>query len=178
MDEKRGIGIEGKMPWNLPADLRQFKSLTMGHHIIMGRKTYESIGRPLPGRTMVVITRNLAYQAEGCFIAHSLEAAIEKAQKSGEDEVFIIGGGQIFAEAIELADRIYLTLVHTDVPVNIFFPEYPPDDWEEVESDFNPADEKNEYPFTYKILSRKYSLKDLNAKIADKFHPRVDNSSQ
>jgi dihydrofolate reductase len=158
MDEKRGIGMEGKLPWHLPADLRHFKSLTMGHHIIMGRKTYESISRPLPGRTMVVVTRNPTYQAKECLIAHSLESAIEKARESGDDEVFIIGGSQIFAEALEMADRIYLTEVHANVPVNIFFPEYSPDEWEEVESDFNPADEKNQYPFTFKILSRHYPL--------------------
>ena len=158
MDEKRGIGMEGKLPWHLPADLKQFKSLTMNHHIIMGRKTYESIGRPLPGRIMVVVTRNPAYKAEGCLIVHSLEEAIEKARESEEDEAFIIGGGEIFTEAIDLADRIYLTQVHANIPVNIFFPEYSPGDWEEVESGFNPADEKNQYPFTYKILTRKYSL--------------------
>jgi dihydrofolate reductase len=158
MDEKRGIGMEGKLPWHLPADLRHFKSLTMGHHIIMGRKTYESISRPLPGRTMVVVTRNPTYQAKECLIAHSLESAIEKARESGDDEVFIIGGSQIFAEALEMADRIYLTEVHANVPVNIFFPEYSPDEWEEVESDFNPADEKNQYPFTFKILSRHNTL--------------------
>ena len=161
MDEKRGIGIDGGLPWHLPADLRQFKSLTMGHHIIMGRKTYESIGRPLPGRIMVVITRNPAYQAEGCLIAHSLESAIEKARQCGENEAFIIGGGEVFTEAIELADRIYLTLVHANFPVNIYFPEYSPEDWEEVESEFNPADEKNQYPFTFKILSRNYTLEDV-----------------
>jgi len=152
MDEKRGIGIEGKLPWHLPADLRHFKSLTMGHHIIMGRKTYESIGRPLPGRIMVVITRNPAYQAEGCLIAHSLEAAIEKARKSGEDEAFIIGGGQIFAEAIELADRIYLTLVHTFTNTDVFFPEMAPDHWEEIEAEEHHVDNKNLFPLTFKIL--------------------------
>lgn len=161
MDEKRGIGIDGGLPWHLPADLKQFKSLTMGHHIIMGRKTYESIGRPLPGRIMVVITRNPTYQAEGCLIAHSLEQAIEKAQESEEHEAFVIGGGEIFTEAIELADRIYLTLVHANFPVNIYFPEYSPEEWEEVESEFNPADEKNQYPFTFKILSRNNTLEDM-----------------
>ena len=152
MDEKRGIGIEGKLPWHLPADLRHFKSLTMGHHIIMGRKTYESIGRPLPGRTMVVITRNLAYQAEGCFIAHSLESAIEMARGSGEDEVFIIGGGQIFAEAIELADRIYLTLVHTLTNTDVFFTEMAPDHWEEIKAEEHNVDNKNLFPLTFKIM--------------------------
>ena len=158
MDEQRGIGVEGRLPWHLPADLKRFKSLTMGHHLIMGRKTYESIGNPLPGRTMIIVTRNPNYQPDGCMVARSLETAIEFARMGMYNEAFIIGGGEIFNEAIDLADRIYLTLVHTNIPVNIFFPEYSPGDWEEVESDFNPADEKNQYPFTYKILTRKYSL--------------------
>ena len=118
----------------------------------MGRKTYESIGRPLPGRIMVVITRNPAYQAEGCFIALSLEAAIEKARKSGEDEVFIIGGGQIFAEALELADRIYLTLVHTTTNADVFFPAIEPDHWVEIEAEEYQSDNKNLFPLTFKIL--------------------------
>jgi dihydrofolate reductase len=101
---------------------------------------------------MVVITRNPAYQAEGCFIAHSLEAAIEKARKSGEDEVFIIGGGQIFAEAIELADRIYLTLVHTFTNTDVFFPEMAPDHWEEIKAEEHHVDNKNLFPLTFKIL--------------------------
>jgi dihydrofolate reductase len=152
MDEKRGIGMEGKLPWHLPADLRHFKSLTMGHHIIMGRKTYETISRPLPGRTMVVVTRNPAYQAEGCLIAQSLESAIEKARESGEDEVFIIGGSQIFAEALELADRIYLTLVHTITEADVFFPAMEPDHWVEIEAEDHKADNKNQYSLTFKIL--------------------------
>jgi len=154
MDEERGIGIDGKMPWHLPADLRHFKSLTMGHHIIMGRKTYESIGRPLPGRTIVVITRNPAYQAEGCLIAHSLEAAIEKARESGEDEVFIIGGGQIFAEALELADRIYLTLVHATTNADVFFPAMEPDHWVEIEAEEHQNDNKNQYSYTFITMTR------------------------
>jgi dihydrofolate reductase len=152
MDEKRGIGIEGKIPWHLPADLKHFKSLTMGHHIIMGRKTYESIGRPLPGRTMVVVTRNPVYQAEGCLIAHSLESAIDKARRSGDDEVFIIGGSQIFAKALEMADRIYLTEVHATTNADVFFPAMEPDHWVEIEAEEHQVDNKNQYPLTFKIL--------------------------
>jgi dihydrofolate reductase len=154
MDEKRGIGIDGGLPWYLPADLKNFKSLTMGHHIIMGRKTYESIGRPLPGRIMVVVTRNPAYQAEGCLIVHSLEGAIEKARESGEDEAFIIGGGEIFTEAIELAGRIYLTLVHTVTEADVFFPILKPGHWVEIEMQDHQADNKNQFPYTFLILTR------------------------
>jgi len=154
MDEKRGIGIDGGLPWHLPAELKNFKSLTMGHHIIMGRKTYESIGRPLPGRIMVVVTRNPAYQAEGCLIVHSLEEAIQKAQESDEDEAFIIGGGEIFNEAIDLADRIYLTLVHTATEADVFFPVLKPGHWVEIESQEHKADSKNLIPYTILILAR------------------------
>ena len=150
MDEQRGIGKEGRLPWHLSADLKRFKRLTMGHHLIMGRKTHESIGRPLPGRTMIVITRNRSYAAEGCLIAASLKAAIAIAEKGGETEAFIAGGGQIFTQALEFADRIYLTLVHTVVKADVFFPEYKPDSWIEAEHSYHPADERNQFPFTFK----------------------------
>jgi len=154
MDEQRGIGKGGRLPWHLSADLKRFKSLTMGHHLIMGRKTYESIGRPLPGRTMIVITRNRSYAAEGCLIAASLKAAIAIAEKRGETEAFIAGGGQIFAQALEFADRIYLTLVHTIVNAGVFFPEYKPKEWIEAEHGYHYADEHNQFPFTFKVLER------------------------
>jgi len=100
MDEERGIGVEGRLPWHLPADLKRFKSLTMGHHLIMGRKTYESIGSPLPGRTMIIVTRNPSYQPDGCMVARSLDTAIEFARMDLENEVFIIGGADLFEQAI------------------------------------------------------------------------------
>ena len=161
MDEKRGIGIDGGLPWHLPADLMNFKSLTMGHHIIMGRKTYESIGRPLPGRTMIVVTRNPVYQAEGCLIVHSLEGAIEKALESEEEEAFIIGGGEIFTEAIELADRIYLTLVHTVTKADVLFPVLKPGHWVEIETEDHQADNKHQFPYTFKIMARQIEPKDM-----------------
>jgi dihydrofolate reductase len=159
MDEERGIGVEGRLPWHLPADLKRFKSLTMGHHLIMGRKTFESIGRPLPGRTTIIVTRNPTFQPEGCLVAHSFDTAVEFARLDLEDEVFIIGGEDIFVQAIELADRIYLTQVHTSLPADVYFPEYSAEDWLETDSEYHPADENNHYPFTYKILQRtnKYS---------------------
>jgi dihydrofolate reductase len=154
MDERRGIGIANRLPWRLPADLRRFKALTMGHHLIMGRKTYESISRPLPGRTTIVVTRNPAYQAEGCLVAHSLEEALEIARSRGENEAFIIGGSQIFSQAIGIADRIYLTRVHAIEEADVFFPEYPEGDWDIIETSHHPADEKNEHPFTFIVLIR------------------------
>jgi dihydrofolate reductase len=154
MDEKRGIGVDGHLPWHLPVDLKRFKSLTMGHHLIMGRKTYESIGRPLPGRTTIIITRNPRYQPEGCLVAHSLETALEFARLDLEEEVFIIGGGDIFDQAIGIADRIYLTRVHTSLPADVHFPEISFEEWFISDSDYRPSDEKNHFPITFEILDR------------------------
>jgi len=122
MDEKRGIGKAGKLPWRLSSDLRRFKALTMGHHIIVGRKTFESIGKPLPGRRTVVVTRNPSLSPEGCLIAGSVKEAIAVAQANGETEAFVIGGGDIYAQALDVADRIYLTQVHAEVDADSFFP--------------------------------------------------------
>ena len=154
MDEQRGIGLDGGIPWHLPADLKRFKTLTMGHHLVMGRKTYESIGNPLPGRTMIIVTRNTNYQPDGCLVAHSLQEALGFASLGSENEVFIIGGGELFAEAIELADRIYLSLVHATLPADTFFPLISVDEWQEIETELVPANEKNKYAFTFKILQR------------------------
>ena len=113
LDEAGGIGKDGGLPWRLSADLRRFKALTMGHHLIVGRKTYVSIGRPLPGRTLIVLTRDPTFAAPGCLLAASLEQALALAGRRGESEAFIGGGGEIFAQAMPLAGRLYLTHVHT-----------------------------------------------------------------
>jgi dihydrofolate reductase len=155
MDEKGGIGIENRLPWHLSSDLKRFKQLTLGHHLIMGRKTYETIGKPLPGRIMIVISHDPQYQAPGCQVAQSLEAALELARKDGETEAFIAGGGEIFTQALPLADRIYLTQVHAVVDADVFFPPLSQDNWEEVESIKQQADEKNDYPYTFRILEIK-----------------------
>ena len=154
MDEQRGIGVEGRLPWHLPADLKRFKSLTMGHHLIMGRKTYESIGVPLPGRTMIIVTRNPNYQPDGCMVARSLDTAIEFARMGMDNETFIIGGGDLFEQSIDLADRIYLSQVHATLPADVYFPEISSDDWQETKSELVPADDNNLYAFTFKILER------------------------
>jgi dihydrofolate reductase len=155
MDENRGIGFENRLPWHISSDLKRFKNLTLGHCIIMGRKTYESIGRALPGRKMIVITHNPNYQAEGCWIVHSLDEAITLAKQTGEDEAFIIGGGEIFSQVIDVADRVYLTLVHTRAKVDVYFPEIDDALWREIETSFHPANEKDQFPHTYRILERK-----------------------
>ena len=154
MDECRGIGKNDRLPWHLSADLRRFKSITLGHHLIMGRKTYESIGKSLPGRISIVVTRNPDFQVEGAIRAHSFQEAIRTARNNGETEVFVIGGGEVFSQAIPQAQRIYLTLVHTTVLADVYFPEYEQSEWKIIESIEIPADSNNDYPSTYMILEK------------------------
>jgi dihydrofolate reductase len=147
------IGRGGQLPWKLSADLRRFKSLTMGHHLIMGRKTFESLGRVLPGRTSVVVTRNegTALPA-GVSIAHSLTEAIEQAAQ--DSEPFVIGGGQVFAEAISRANRLYVTWVEAEVDGDVRFPAIDWSEWHEVQAERHSADERNEYDTTFCIYDR------------------------
>lgn len=155
MDEARGIGKAGKLPWRLSADMRRFRELTMGHHIIVGRKTFESIGKALPGRDMIVVTRDESLKPDGCLTAHSVEAAIALARERGETEVFVCGGAEIYVHALGAAHRIYLTQVHANVDADTFFPEFDAIAWREIEKSFQQADEKNQYAFTFKVLDRK-----------------------
>ena len=154
MDEQRGIGLQGGLPWHLSSDLKRFKSLTTGHHMIMGRKTYQSIGRLLPDRTTIVVTRTNRYSPQGCLVAHSFEEALEIAEHNGEDEVFVIGGGELFDLAMPFADRIYLTIVHTITRADVFFPEYQPEDWQSSTPEFVAAGLKDDYDHTFKILTK------------------------
>ena len=125
------IGSDNALPWRLPEDLKRFKALTLGHPVIMGRKTYESIGRPLPGRRNIIVTRNAAYAAEGCETARSLGDALAACNGTAE-EVFVIGGAQIYAEALPLAQRLYLTEIGRDFPGDARFPEFDRDAWRET----------------------------------------------
>lgn len=159
LDERDGIGHHGRLPWRLATDLRRFKSLTLGHHLVMGRKTWEAIGRPLPGRVMIVVTRKRDYQAPGCYVVHSLQAALDFALSQGEQELFIIGGGELFRLALPIADRIYLTRVHTLVPADVFFPTLDFDEWEVILAETIPPGEKDEFSTTYSILERRESSK-------------------
>lgn len=154
IDERGGIGLDGDLPWHLSSDLKRFKILTMGHHLIMGRKTYESIGRPLPGRRMIVVTRNPDYLAEGCFVVHSIEEAVEVARQNGENEAFVIGGGDIFQQMLPTAERIYLTSVHACTEADVFFPDLKPDEWLVKASNFVQAGPKDDFDHTYKLLVR------------------------
>jgi dihydrofolate reductase len=154
LDIRDGIGKEGRVPWHLRADLKQFKSITMGHHILMGRKTYESIGRSLPGRTAIILTRNEAFSAPGCLRAPSISAGFHLAEARGEVELFVIGGGQVFREALPHATQIYLTRVFTDAGCDVFFPDVDWGGWIELERRHHPQDAENDYGFDFMRLRR------------------------
>lgn len=126
LDDKQGIGAKNRLPWHLKKDFAHFKKITMGHPIIMGRKTYQSIDKPLPGRTNIIITRDSNFSAPGCLIAISLESAIAQAKDIDDQEIFIIGGGQIYQEAMakNLVDKLYVTHIHGDFQADTFFPDY------------------------------------------------------
>ncbi|HLG42419.1 MAG TPA: dihydrofolate reductase [Planctomycetota bacterium] len=151
MARNRVIGAGGKLPWHLPADLKRFKQITMGRPVIMGRKTFESIGKPLPGRTNIVVTRRRGWTAKGCLAAHSLEEAIAAA---GEGEVFVIGGGELYAAALRHADRLYVTEVDADVPGDTRFPELDMSRWRLVEETTREPDESNPYRCRFRVLEK------------------------
>jgi dihydrofolate reductase len=154
MEENRGIGRQGRLPWHLGADLYLFKKSTLGHILVMGRKTYQSIGRALPGRTSIVLSRSPDFAAPGVLMANSLETALQMARQAGEEEVFIIGGGEVFQQALPLAQRIYLTRVHASLACDTFFPVVDLEGWEPRRECFQPADEENDYAFTFQLLER------------------------
>jgi len=149
------IGRDNDIPWYLPADLKYFKATTLNHHIIMGRKSYESIGRPLPKRTNIIVTRNPFYIVSNCILTHSVEEALDIAKNNEEEEAFIIGGGEIYKLSFPLLDRIYLTEVDLEVEGDIRFPEIDMDEWEVKSNNPQKADEKNKFDYTFKILERK-----------------------
>jgi len=148
MDRNRVIGRQGELPWRLPHDLQWFKRCTMGKPMIMGRCTWESIGRPLPGRTSIVLTTDESYSAEGATVVHSLEQALAAAGDA--EEIMIIGGGLLFTETISLADRLYLTVIQAEVEGDTWFPFFATDDWHETFSEHHEPDERN--PWTYDFL--------------------------
>jgi len=148
------IGKNNQIPWYLPADLAWFKRTTMNHCVIMGRKCFRSIGRPLPKRTNIVITRDPFFVAEGVHIVHSLEDALEIAYDLGETEAFIIGGGEIYRASADQWDRVYLTEVDLDTDGDVFFPELPPEEWTEIFREHHLPDEKNEWAYTFKIIEK------------------------
>ncbi|MFT5525426.1 MAG: dihydrofolate reductase [Pirellulaceae bacterium] len=150
--KNNAIGLDGDLPWRISADLKRFKRVTMGHHLVMGRKTFDSIGRLLPGRTTIILTRQVDFACAGALVAHSIDEAIHQA--SGDDEIFIIGGAEIYRQALPQVERIYLTSVDSTVNGDVFFPALDDQQWRVVEESEHPADEKNEYSHRYQVLDR------------------------
>jgi len=155
LSENRVIGREGRLPWRLPDEMQHVKQLSMGHCLLMGRKTFESIGRPLPGRTTIVITRDPDFAFEGVVVARDLEAAVVAAEERGDDEAFVFGGEAVYRLALPRADRLYLTRVHAPVTGDAFFPEFDEREWELVSQTFHPADERHDYAFTLQRYERR-----------------------
>jgi len=159
VDEKGGIAYQGRLPWHLPVEMKLFKQTTMGHHLLMGRKTFETIGKPLSGRTTIVITHQQDFHPEGCLVAHSLEDGISLAESRRETEAFVCGGGEIYKQALPLCDRLYLTVIHTVTRADMLFPVYDTSEWSEIEADFYSVDEKNAISFTRKTFHKKKPVK-------------------
>ncbi len=152
MAQNRTIGVDRTMPWHLPSDLKRFKRLTMGYPLLMGRKTHESIGRPLPGRVNVVITRDVGYQAPGCIVVHSMQEAL--AQAASCPELFIIGGASLYAELLPQAARIHLTLIHHDYAGDVLFPHIDQRCWRVSEREDVVGDPAFPHPYSFLLLER------------------------
>ena len=146
------IGVDGGLPWRLSEDLRRFKEITLGKPMIMGRLTFESIGEALPGRRSIVITRQANYEAEGCDVVTTMDAALELA--SDADEVMIIGGGKVYEQLLPMTDRIYLTRVHADFDGDTFFPEIREDEWQIVSSEPLPSNDERPFSISFQTLER------------------------
>ncbi|MCH8329557.1 MAG: type 3 dihydrofolate reductase [Nanoarchaeota archaeon] len=153
MGKNNVIGNKGKLPWNLPADMKHFKELTSGKPVIMGRKTFESIGKPLPNRMNIIITHDQNYKAEGCVVVHSTEEALKAAEST--EEVMIIGGSQIYKEFLPKANKMYLTMIDNDFEGDTYFPEYKIEEWEETAYEEHERDKDNPYNYTFLVLTRK-----------------------
>ena len=152
MSENSVIGKQNTLPWHLPADLHHFKTTTMAKPILMGRKTYESIGRALPGRCNIVITRDPSFQAPGCVVVNSIEGALEAASYS--EEIFIIGGALLYEHMMPRIQRIYMTIIHHEFEGDTFFPVIDKAEWQERERETHQADEQNRYSYSFIILDR------------------------
>jgi dihydrofolate reductase len=155
MARNRVIGRDNRLPWHMPDDLAWFFRITRGHHIIMGRRNFEANGKALPGRTNIVITRNPDYRAPGCVVVHTIEEALAYARSHGEEEAFIVGGGEIYAATLPLTGRVYLTIIETEVEGDTLFPELDPLEWEVTSREPHRADERNPFDYTFYIFERK-----------------------
>ncbi|REC50473.1 MULTISPECIES: dihydrofolate reductase [Chryseobacterium] len=153
MGEKNEIGFENQLLWHLPKDLKHFKEITSGHPVIMGRKTYESIGKPLPNRTNIVVSRKTDWFEEGILIVGSIKEAVKFAKKIDE-EIFIIGGGKIYEQTIDIVDKLEVTLVKADLEADTFFPKIDPRIWKKTDEICHEKDEKNQYDFCFQTFER------------------------
>ncbi|HRM12093.1 MAG TPA: dihydrofolate reductase [Flavobacterium sp.] len=151
--ENNALGKDNELVWHLPNDFKRFKTLTSGHHIIMGRRTFESFPKPLPNRTHIIITRQKNYQAEGCIIVDSIEKALSICPK--DEDSFIIGGGEIYTLGLAYTDKIEITRVHSSFEADAYFPEINKKDWKLEKYEFNEKDEKHKYDYTYETYIRK-----------------------
>ena len=155
MGENRVIGRKGLLPWRLPDEMRRVKALTMGHCLLMGRKTWDSIGRPLPGRTSIVITRSQSFEAPGAIVVGDFDAAVAAAREQGDDEAFVFGGAAIYALALPRADRLYLTRVDASPDGDAHFPEFDEAEWELVSREEHAADERHAVAFRFDEYKRR-----------------------
>lgn len=155
MSENRVIGRQNQLPWHLPADLKHFKAITTGHPILMGRKTHESIGRPLPNRLNIVMTTDQTYTAPGCEVVHTLAQAIEVASQQSSNEIMVIGGATIYQQLMPAIERIYLTIVHAEVEGDVYFPALKQTEWQEKERLRHEADAEHAYAYSFCVLEKR-----------------------
>ena len=156
--ENNVIGKNNNLPWHLPADMKYFREKTMGHCVIMGRKNYDSIPlkfRPLHGRTNIIVTHQNNFSADGCIVVNSVDEALQESKKQNETEAFIIGGGEIFSQAVGIANKIYLTRIHSSVEGDVYFPELSPTDWIEESAQHFKADEKHKFDYSFLVLIKR-----------------------
>ncbi|MBS1535680.1 MAG: dihydrofolate reductase [Bacteroidetes bacterium] len=153
MAENRALGKDNQLLWHLPDDFKRFKQLTSGHYIIMGRKTFESLPGKLPNRTHIIVSRQMGYQVDDCLTVNSLEEALRQVPQ--DQDVFIIGGGQIYTQALSIADVVELTRVHTEAEADTFFPEMNSKNWQLTAEEYHPKDEKHAFDFTFETYIRK-----------------------
>ena len=153
MDKNRVIGKDGTLPWHISSDLKNFKKITMGKPILMGRKTHESIARPLPGRENIILTKNQNYFSEGCVVKNNLDEVFSYCEKV--TELMVMGGATLYEQTLDKAEKLYVTEVRASIDGDTFFPEYDPDQWIEIAKDSFKADENNEYDYSFTVLERK-----------------------
>ena len=154
MAKNRTIGIDNTLPWRCPEDLKHFKALTMGHHMIMGRKTFDSIGKALPGRTTVVVTRNPNLAIEGCVVAHSLQEAIQVC--TGDNEIFVVGGAELYAQAMALVDTLYITEIQQEIKGDAHFPKFAPNNWQEISRELRSQEVPQPLEYHFVTYQRKH----------------------